>query len=174
MPDSKRIIGHPGDRFVVPVGPLADEIMKHMPEMDALAGEVHNQSRIINKGGRQYMARRASTMYVGTGGKTISDDHILRKLNDILNKRLCTVRVELADALLLACNVNIEDTDVPTIPAGLVAAADMVDSFADTKGMTLSATERTDLMTSCLDFAKGCALDPYNTDLKAAPIPVTR
>lgn len=86
-------------------------------------------------------------------------EQLTRRLWSIRARECRAVRVEIADALLMGCSVNIEDTELATLPAGAIAAREAIDVHQEFTSDPLDELEAKRLERSLLHFAQGFVHD---------------
>lgn len=118
-------ISHSKRELVVPTGMLAEEIRTHLPKLDAraMSWQVLADGTEVLNGGKRLMCERAG-LALGLSWETL-----YRRVYDILNGRVMSTNLSLAEALLAACDVDIyHDTSIPILAAGRKAAVEMTDA----------------------------------------------
>ena len=142
----KEITDAAKQRFVVPTKMLRAEILSHARAIAHsashstagtgksnmtgsfafIAGKSHSDTENLDEldgsGWKRVVAERAH-VFIGRGQPTA----LKKRLWSILTLEYPTTEVELADAFLMACDVNIEETDIPTLAWTLLAAREQVD-----------------------------------------------
>jgi hypothetical protein len=140
-------------RFVVPTKMLKAEILRHALKLateanyagadgskshmgrdyEYKAGKNHEKSssttRLENSGWKRLLAERVHAYM-----PHVSANAPVRRLYAILVEEHPTTHVTIADAFLLACGVQIEDTDIPTLPWTLLSANEWIDMHCEDYG----------------------------------------
>ncbi len=161
----KTYYGHPTGTYITPTEMLHDVIEPLIGEMDKqLNGGRHGEVyRDAGEGGLYAMARAAEPFYPHSSGA------IVRRLYDIRKKTTLATRVELAEALLLGVNINIEDTDLPTLPAGRAAAIEMVEVYYDLQGVPINKSDTLAKADELTKFTKAFLVAPHHVKWEDAP-----
>lgn len=142
-------------RFVVPTKLLREELLTHAQKLANEAnysGEARNTASKL-KGRYEYAGGKGhddssleSDTLDGSGWKTllaarahvfmpeVKPEAMTRRLYSVLKGEFETTHVHIADVLLLACGVHIEDTDIPTLPWAARAARERVDLHCEDFG----------------------------------------
>lgn len=89
----------------------------------------------------------------------ISADAMIRRFWAIRAGEVRATKSEMADAILMALDVMIEHTELPTFPAAMPAALEMVDLHFERHGETPTAMERHRLAHQLLGFTRGFLAD---------------
>lgn len=105
-----------------------------------------------------------------TGKKRpLQPQSVPRRIWSILHEETKATNIELADALLLGAGIRIEETDLPTLPGGIVAAKEMVQVRADLKGIDLTPEQVTQFGKELVQWTKGFMDDPCPDKWEDAP-----
>lgn len=150
--------------FVVPVEELARILDERIEEInreqgfDTLQLEQPNQSRAA--GAVQIITANGESASHGT----LKASALARRMWSIRERESRAVRVEIADALLSGAGVMIEDTELPTLPAGKVAAKEAVDIHQELTDEPLNELDAHRLERSLLHFAQGYVHDFHIID----------
>ncbi len=161
----KTYYGHPTGTYITPTEMLHDVIEPLIGKLDKeLNGGRHGETyKEAGEGGLYAMARAAEQYYPHSAGA------IVRRLYDIRKKTTLATRVELAEALLMAVNINIEDTELPTLPAGRAAAVEMVEVYYELQGQTINKSDTLALADELTRFTKAFLVAPHHVKWEDAP-----
>lgn len=158
--------GHAQSSFVTPTSWLARELEPAIKRLDAETGLTKNME---NVGGVDRMAQAAARTYLTARGERATATSLIRRIHIIRKHSSITTRIELADALLLAAGIHLEETDLPTLPAGRAAAVEMVNVYNEVRETPMPELETHALAASLLAFATGFVLDPTEQAWREAP-----
>lgn len=114
-----------------------------------------------NTSGRELAERAASILNrnLPANIQPSSGESIYRNLNHILAEDGDNVSLRIADAILLALDLNLNDTDLPCLAITKPGAIEQVDSHIEAKNLELSPLERKRLIRQlqrfCIGFFNG-------------------
>jgi hypothetical protein len=135
--------------FLIPARLLA-ELLE--PAIDKLDKEIDDLTEV---GGRTALSARAASILGDVG-----EEAVYRRLYSIRRHECRGVHTEIADALLMAADINIADTTLPTLPGTTAGAREMVAVWAP----EIEGDEADELALSMLHLATGF-LKGLTTDL---------
>jgi hypothetical protein len=94
-----------------------------------------------------------------TDGNEVQATSVYRRLSAILANESEMTDLGIADAIILACDDNIQQTDLPVLATSTTAAQEMVESHLDVTGERMTLEERQSLIHAldrfCLGFVNG-------------------
>jgi hypothetical protein len=151
--------GHYPWAFVTPTPLLAPHARRAIRLIEADLARERRPGEEGN-GGISILADRMLKNYRSREGKPVKAEALYRRIYDILHGKTLATRIELADALLLAVDERIEETDLPTLPAGMKAAREMVEVRSQLKGVSWTLPEREERAKSLMDFTAEYLLQP--------------
>ena len=139
----------PGE-VLVPTDELAAVLIPAIDKMNAeLNYNVYEGCESQSDGAMQIIAER-SAKALGT-----RVDSVPRRLYSIRTAEFKGCAVRIADALLLAVDIKIEETDIVHLPQGMEAAREMVDAYYETIGKRPSKTQKEALAKKIVRFKNG-------------------
>lgn len=145
--------GHSTERYIVPTAMLADTIEPEIAKREAR--KTHDEAAGPGTG-TGVLREIAAGASVNVGA---SEDGVFRRLYAVRNLECRATDTEMADAILGELDLMIEHTDLPTMPAGKIAALEMVDCYLDARGETMTPIERQRLARTLLNFTLGFIAD---------------
>jgi hypothetical protein len=92
-------------------------------------------------------------------GKIVQADSVYRRLTSILANESEVTDLGIADAIILACDDLLSQTDLPILSTSTTAAEEMVESYLDVQEVKMTLDERAELAHAldrfCLGFVNG-------------------
>ena len=134
--------------FLIPAALLADVLE---PEIERLNQQLDSDQL---QGAVDAIASRASTILGDVGPEAV-----VRRLYSVRHGQSRAVHTEIADAMLLALDIKINDTNLPTLAGTKAGAREMVDVWApEYEGVEAERLANT-LMHFCKGFLEGLTVD---------------
>lgn len=153
--------GRTGTDFLVATGPLADILQPEIDKLSKTCSVVGNR-RNEEEGGLAIICERASLSLPNT-----SSEAVIRRMYDIQHGKSRTTSTELADALLMAVDLHIEDQPtLATLPGGKESAREMVMIHFENTGEAFDEIDVLRLSGALLSFARGYVADCKDEDVE--------
>lgn len=133
--------------YVIPAPMLTAELQPHI---DRITHSLDDE-----KGALGQIAARASTII-----RDMTFEATIRRFYAIRKGEQLIVNTEFADALLLACDVMIGDTDLPTLAGTAEGARSMVETWAPELNELEKFTLTRELLKFSSGFVYGVGLEP--------------
>ena len=122
--------------------PLIEKINNELDEKD-------------NTGARMLLCYRASKSL------SMTPQAIFRRMYDVLKGNGRSTKVEWADGVLLAAGVDIKDTDVFCVPAGMKAALERIEIRCELQGIVLTKKQKKEMAEDLLEWSRLVIHDGY-------------
>jgi hypothetical protein len=101
--------------------------------------------------------------------KGVTDDNMLRRLYAIRKGESRATRASVAEALLMALDVAIGDTEIVQVPAGKVAARERIDIWLELRGSEMSERDIEEMVEDLMEFTRLVIHGPDETTVTAIP-----
>lgn len=147
--------------FIVPARLLADTLEPLIAKLNHELGAQEDQNNLNanadQAGAVTAIAARASVIL-----GNVKPEAVPRRLWAIRYGEGWRTSTEIADALLLALDVNIEDTTLPTFPGTMAGSMEMVDTWAPELNELEARIVAGKMRRFCEGFLLGCSVDAEN------------
>lgn len=147
--------GRSGADTIVATGPLKDILDEEIHRLDATTIVMDSRANGDDVGGLSVLCHRAAGLLPDQ-----SFEAVIRRVYDIRTGKSRTCATELADALLLACDRQIEDEPtIATLPGGKEAALEMATIAFEEGDEPFTQLDVRRLAKSLIGFARGYVAD---------------
>lgn len=151
-----RYIAAPKRASVIATRLFAPILQDILDEINAEVG-MATETTEFGVGAQMLLASRAKMFHITANGDIlpVSPAGVGRRIRSILKNEGRATKVEIVDALMLAADRRIEESDLLTLPAGIPAALERIRLVVeyDAQGRTMSEETMLDLAEDLLEFS---------------------